>query len=135
MTEEPSILASLGVDTGPPTPPPPQIWESALQAAFDPASTADADTVPYMDDTPPPDDDHLVVDEPVHDVSPGHAETASVDHGHVDAGHVAGGDGDSGVHEFDEIRHDDHLDHGPDDGHAHDHGFEDGHGHDDHPVL
>ncbi|MXP21552.1 hypothetical protein GIY30_09335 [Gordonia sp. HNM0687] len=80
MQEEPSILASLGIDPAGAPPPPDAVWDAAMRAAFDPSSTADPDTVPDMDDTPPSpeeaDDEQLVVDPAVdhapddHDVAP-----------------------------------------------------------------
>ncbi|MEE3852250.1 hypothetical protein VZC37_18060 [Gordonia sp. LSe1-13] len=62
--EEPSILATLGIDPATAPPPPDDVWNGAMQAAFDPSATADPDTVPDMDDTPPAegDDDEIVVE-------------------------------------------------------------------------
>ncbi|NED67041.1 hypothetical protein G3I15_39535, partial [Streptomyces sp. SID10244] len=78
MQEEPSILASLGIDPAATSPDPPDgVWEAALQAAFDPDAVADPDTVPDMDDTPPPDDedDVVVVDDHPHVDDHGTAHT------------------------------------------------------------
>ncbi len=83
--EEPSILASLGIDPTTLTPPPPGTWDAALAAAFDPAAEADPTTVPDMDDTIPPDEEQIdLVDTPSADTTvPGPpADT----HGHDDAG-------------------------------------------------
>ena len=57
--DEPSpVLASLGIDPATLAADlPPGVWDSALQAAFDPDAVADSDTVPDMDDTPPADVD------------------------------------------------------------------------------
>ena len=63
--DESPILAALGLDTADLPAPPADLWDAALAAAFDPAATADPDTVPDMDDTVPADDElQLVVDEP-----------------------------------------------------------------------
>ncbi|MCF3938556.1 hypothetical protein [Gordonia tangerina] len=64
MQEEPSILASLGIDPATSPAPPDDVWSAALQAAFDPSATADPDTVPEMDDEPPAlaDDDEIIVE-------------------------------------------------------------------------
>ena len=61
MPEEPSLLASLGIDVDALPPPPAGVWDHAVQAAFDPSATADPDTVPDMDDTPTPDDDDMII--------------------------------------------------------------------------
>lgn len=106
--KEPSILASLGIDPTVITPAPPaHVWSSAVQAAFDPSSVADPDTVPDMDDTASddtaPDDtsgddlDGLVVDDPGHDG--GHTQQAGHSgdalFGDVPAGSASGDGGDA----------------------------------------
>ncbi|MFW0796017.1 hypothetical protein AAFP30_19545 [Gordonia sp. CPCC 205515] len=121
MPEEPSILASLGVDPGTLTPPPPEIWQAALHAAFDPTAIADADTVPVMDDTPASGDDQVIADDPTADVAhgqpphgdvPGH-DTVLVDDDHDD---IHPGHTDTLHHDVDEFGH--HDDYGHDhDGH------------------
>ncbi|AZG46867.1 hypothetical protein [Gordonia insulae] len=126
--KEPSILASLGIDPTSLVPPPPEgVWDSAVQAAFDPSAVADPDTVPDMDDSVPSDDDDLdvlVVNDPGHD--PGHDDSGA----HTDVAHTPDGGGDP---DFDDVPADsafgDHGDStdGVDLGDIHDH-----HGHDDH---
>ncbi|MCF3940675.1 hypothetical protein [Gordonia tangerina] len=61
MPEEPSLLASLGIDVDALPPPPAGVWDHAVQAAFDPSAAADPDTVPDMDDSPTPDDDDMII--------------------------------------------------------------------------
>lgn len=141
MPEEPSILASLGFDSGLMAPPPPQVWEAALQTAFDPTASADADTVPEMDDTPAPgapthDDDQLVVDEPAHDAAHDHGDqavhgdTVLVDDVHADDGHAHDGhpDGSDPGHTDIVPHQSDEFDHHDDYAHGHD-GYDDAGGH------
>jgi hypothetical protein len=132
--KEPSILASLGIDPTVITPAPPDhVWSSAVQAAFDPSSVADPDTVPDMDDTAPDDSsgddlDGLVVDDPGHDgdhtQQAGHSGDAHF--GDVPAGSASGDGGDA----TDSADHADHSH--ADDPHADDTGGYDDHTHHDH---
>ncbi|WP_187584186.1 hypothetical protein [Gordonia sp. OPL2] len=147
--KEPSILASLGIDPTVITPPPPDhVWDSAVQAAFDPSAVADPDTVPDMDDTPadaPSTDDDLeglVVDDPDH--GDGHTQqaghTGDAHFGDVPAGPGTGDGGDDTGGPTDSADHGDihgddpHLDDtgGYDDHAQHDHDFGQDHdaGHD-----
>lgn len=125
--EEPSILASLGIDPTTLTEPPPGVWDAAVQAAFDPGATADPDTVPDMDDTAPADpEDVIVVDDPAADH---HVQLADERHSHD----LEGGDGDA---VFGDVPADtaggDHGDHTDPVDHDHIHHDDSGHpGHDD----
>ncbi|MGC4961377.1 hypothetical protein [Gordonia sp. DT101] len=131
MQEEPSILASLGIDPAATSPEPPAgVWETALQAAFDPDAVADPDTVPDMDDTLPPDDDDdiVVVDDHPHaddhdTAHPGATDHAATDHsltGHgADADDPALDHPDLGGGEHHDLGHDD-IDHGDHHDHGHD---------------
>ncbi|MFE0750679.1 hypothetical protein [Gordonia sp. NPDC058843] len=72
--DEPSpVLASLGIDPATLAADlPPGVWDTALQAAFNPDAVADPDTVPDMDDTPPADpDEDIDLGDDAHD--PGEA--------------------------------------------------------------
>lgn len=87
--QEPSILASLGIDPTASPAPPDDVWGAALQAAFDPSATADADTVPEMDDEPPTlaDDDEIIVEPAVLEGPHDGAESGSAsDHDVIVAG-------------------------------------------------
>ncbi|MFW0783656.1 hypothetical protein AAFP35_03970 [Gordonia sp. CPCC 206044] len=116
--EEPSILASLGIDPTTLTEPAPDVWEAALAAAFDPAAQADPDTVPEMDDTPPDDlDDEIIVDDADH---PDHA---GPEH-HADTADVHGGAEPVLFDDADDPSFDDHIDHGDTDDLSADHHHE-----------
>lgn len=128
MQEEPSILASLGIDPAASPAPPDDVWSAALQAAFDPSATADPDTVPEMDDEPPTlaANDEIIVEPAVLEGTHDGAESGSAsDHDVI----VAGDHSDLDDQPDDDVALDDagHGDHsgaeshddgaGPDDGH------------------
>ncbi|MAU83765.1 MAG: hypothetical protein CME34_18220 [Gordonia sp.] len=96
MQEEPSILASLGIDPAASPAPPDDVWSAALQAAFDPSATADPDTVPEMDDEPPTlaANDEIIVEPAVLEGTHDGGESGSVSDHDVVAAEPALGDPD-----------------------------------------